>query len=101
MPQMTVSVPHTLGQEEATTRLNKKLVEIKEKHQYEVRDLVETRPDPHSLAFSFKALGFAVSGRCKSLPDAVTMDLDLPFAAMIVKGMIERQIRSELEAVLA
>ena len=101
MPQMTISVPHTLGQEEATARLNRKLEEIKVKHQYEVRDLVETRPDPNTLNFSFKAFGFAVSGACAAKPAEVVMDLELPFAAMMIKGMIESQIKSELGAVLA
>ncbi len=101
MPQMIVSVSHPLDQEEATARLNKKLLEIKEKHQYEVRDLIETRPDPHTLKFSFKAFGFGVSGICESKPGEVRMDLDLPFAAMVIRGMIESQVKSELKAVLA
>ena len=101
MPQMSVTVPHALGQEKATERLNEKLEQIKEKHQYEVRDLVETRPDPHTLRFSFKALGFGVSGECFSRPDSVTIDLDLPVAAMLVQPMIRSQLIRELTSVLS
>lgn len=100
MPQMIVTVPHALGQEEATARLTKKMEEVKAKHLYAVQDLVETWPDPNTLEFSFKALGFAVSGHCSSKPDAVTLDLDLPVAAVLVKGMIEAEIKKELRSVL-
>ncbi|MGL4943030.1 MAG: polyhydroxyalkanoic acid system family protein [Thermoguttaceae bacterium] len=97
---MTVTVPHTLGQDEATRRLNEKLTQVKEKHLYDVRDLRETWPDPHTLEFHFKALGFAVDGRCLSRASDVTIDVELPFAAMMVKGMIESQLKSELSQVL-
>lgn len=100
MPHMSVTVPHTLGQDEATRRLNAKLVQVKEKHLYEVRDLRETWIDPHTLEFHFKALGFAVDGQCASRPSEVVIDVELPFAAMIVKGMIESQLTSELTQVL-
>lgn len=100
MPQMLITKPHALGQEEATRRLNVKAEQIKEKHQYDVRELVETRPDPNTLVFSAKILGFAVSGTCESRPDEVVMNLDLPVAAMVVWGMIESQIHTELAAVL-
>lgn len=100
MPQMIVTVPHQLGQDEATRRLTQKLAQVKEKHLYEVRDLKENWADPNTLQFQFKALGFAVDGKCQANAQNVTIDVNLPFAAMMVKGMIESQIKSELTQVL-
>ena len=53
------------------------------------------------LEFAFKAMGMAVSGTVKVEESAVRLDAKIPMAAMMFKGMIEQQIRKELDGVLA
>lgn len=97
---MTISVPHQLGQDEATRRLKEKHAEIKEKHTYTVTDLTETWTSPNSMAFAFKVLGFSLTGNVESLDEAVSIAVDLPVAAMLMKGTIESEIKKELTQVL-
>jgi hypothetical protein len=100
MPTLNVTIAHQLPQAEATERLKQKRTEIKEQHTYTVTDLKETWTTSHSLDFSFKILGFSLTGSAESLESSVHIMVDLPAAALIMKGTIESQIRRELEQVL-
>ncbi len=100
MPMMTISMPHSLGQEEATRRLKAKHAEIKEKHTYTVTDLKETWTSPNAMEFAFKVLGFALTGSVESTEENVAITVDLPVAAMLMKGTIENEIKKELSQVL-
>ncbi len=100
MPHITIAAPHLLGQEEATRRLKNKLQAIKEQKTYTVTDVVETWPDPHSMEFSFRVYTFSLTGSVRSLPDNVTISVDLPVVAMMFQGTIEDQVRKELSSLL-
>lgn len=101
MPLVNISMPHRLGREEATRRLKEKHAEIKSKHTYTVTDLTETWTSPDSMDFAFKVYGFSLTGNVESKDDSVDIAVDLPVAAMIVKGTIESEIKKELGQVLA
>jgi hypothetical protein len=101
MPTLNVSVSHKLAQPEATERLKKKQAEIKEQNTYTVSDLKETWTTPHTLEFSFKILGFSLTGTVESLESSVQIVVALPAAALLMKGTIESQVRKELEQVLS
>ena len=101
MPTLNVTVDHQLAQAEATERLMKKRTEIKEQHTYTVTDLKETWTTPDILDFSFKILGFSLTGKVESLESSVRITVTLPAAALMMKGTIENQVRRELELVLA
>ena len=49
----------------------------------------------------FKAMGFKVGGTLAVEDTAANLDIDLPLAAMMVKGMIEQRVRQEIGTVLA
>jgi len=100
MPTLNVTVTHQLPQAEATERLKQKRTEIKEQHTYTVSDLKETWTTPNSLDFSFKILGFSLTGTVESLDSSVHISVALPAAALMMKGTIESQVRRELEQVL-
>jgi hypothetical protein len=100
MPQLQMEVPHTLGQEEATKRLKDKFGLAKQMYQQHVSDLREEWTD-HTLAFGFRAVGMAVPGTLAVEPSAVRIVAELPWAAMLAKGMIEQRIRQELGQILA
>ncbi len=101
MPLLSVTMPHSLGKEEATRRLKLKHDEIKEKHTYTISDLKENWTSPHSMDFAFKVLGFSLTGGVKSTDDNVNISVDLPTIAMMMKGTIESEIKKELSQVLA
>ena len=98
---MTVSVPHQLSQDEATRRLKEKKEEIQQLHTYTVTDLTENWTDPNSMDFAFKVFGFSLTGSVKSLKDAVNIAVDLPIAAMPLRGTIQSQVEKELTQVLS
>jgi hypothetical protein len=101
MPHLSVTQKHNLSLDEATERLKKKRTEIQEKQTYTITDLKEVWTSPHTLDFAFKILGFSITGTVASQPSAVTITVDLPFAAMMLQGTIESQVRQELAKVLA
>ena len=101
MPDLNITVSHQLTRAEASERLKKKQTEIKEQHTYTVTDLKETWTTPDTLDFSFKILGFSLTGSVESLESSVRITVALPAAALMIKGTIESQVRRELEQVLS
>lgn len=100
MPKLSVSVPHTLSQEEATRRLQGHFQEAFQKFQDHVQDY-EEQWEGNRLQFRFTTFGFGIQGNVNSDPSEVRVNADLPLAAMMFKGMIEQQIREELSRALA
>jgi hypothetical protein len=100
MPQLTLEVPHNLGRDEATRRLKEKFDFARETFKGQVSDLHEEWKD-QTLTFGFKAVGMAVSGTVAVEDALVRLTAELPWAAMLAKGMIEQRARQELGQVLA
>jgi len=96
MPQLSMQIPHSLGREEATRRVKEQLP----KAQSQVTDFSEQWQD-HTLTFHFKAMGFKVGGTLAMEDSSANLHVDLPLAAMMVKGIIEQRVRQELGTVLA
>ena len=90
-----MQIPHTLGREEAARRIK----ELIPKARGLVTDLDEQWRD-HTLSFQFKAMGFKVGGNMAVEDTVVNLDIELPLAAMMVKGTIEQRVRQELGTVL-
>jgi putative polyhydroxyalkanoate system protein len=95
MPKLTISVPHALGQEAATERLQGILEKMKERYQSQISDLEESWQG-NVLSFGFKTFGFAIKGTMDVQPTEVKVDCDLPFAAMMFKGKIEQELKTTL-----
>lgn len=100
MPSLSITVPHTLGAEEALARLKSLFENIKERHADKVSNL-EEQWDGNRLSYGFSTYGFAIKGDLDVAPDAVVINGSLPFAAMMFKGKIEQSVREELEKRLA
>ncbi len=77
-----------------------KLEQIKKEHTYTVTDLTETWPDPYTMEFAFKVLGFSLTGNVAATEDAVRISVDLPVAAMLMQKTIESQVTKELTQLL-
>ncbi|MFH1921260.1 MAG: polyhydroxyalkanoic acid system family protein [Planctomycetota bacterium] len=100
MPSLTVAVPHTLDQQEATQRLRVQTGNVKDRFGGQVADLAEEW-DGDVLNFGFTTFGVKVQGTVTSGESQVEVALQLPYAAMLLRGAIEKQIRGELEKTLA
>ena len=100
MPTLTVAVPHALGQQEAVGRLKEQFGNVKDRFGDQVSDLEEAW-DGDALRFGFKTYGIRVQGTVTVGDADVTVAAELPHAAMLFRGTIEKQIGSELEKMLA
>ena len=100
MPKMAVEVPHSLGLEEALKRVNDFLPKVREHFKGQVSNLEESWVG-NVLNYSFSTFGFGVKGKMAVEENAVKIDQDLPFAAMMFKGKIEESLRKELQNLLA
>lgn len=100
MPKLEIVVSHTLPPNEATKRVQTLLGEVKTQFSDKISDLRE-HWNGNTGTFSFKAMGFAVSGTLTVRQREVQLVGDLPFAALIFKKKIETTIRDEAERKLA
>ncbi len=99
MPKLTFTVPEGLSAEEAVSRLHQFLPSIRDRYKDQVKDLDESW-DGNTLTFSFKTMGINFKGTVEAVDKQVNVNIDLPFAAMMVKGRIEQEIRGGLERLL-
>jgi hypothetical protein len=90
-----MQVPHTLGRDEATRRIKEQLPKARSL----TTDFDEQWQD-HTLTFRFTAMGFQVGGVLAVEETVANVEVDLPLAAMFVKGTIEQRVRQELGTVL-
>ncbi len=100
MARLTMDVSHQLGLEEALRRLRDKLESVRDQFGGQVSDFREEWCD-NELAFHFSAVGMQIAGKVSVEPANVKVAADLPFAAAMFKGLIEKRVRDELDAVLA
>ena len=100
MPRIQIEVPHQLGREIAIERLKNLAPQLKEKYP-EFANNIQEEWDDQTLRFSFGAFGASIVGETEVQEASVQSRLELPMAAMILRGRIEKTIREELESVLA
>ena len=99
MPKINLNSPHTLSQEDATSRLQRFSESLQSKFSDQVKDLEQSWEGDH-LNFSFKTFGIALAGRIESQPNNLALQLELPFTAMMFKGKIESTIKGQLEQLM-
>jgi hypothetical protein len=99
MPSLTVQVAHQLGQAGAQAALQNFFTANESTVTQQVTDL-EQSWHGNILDYAFKTMGMKVSGTLDVQPDSVKVVTQLPLAAMLVKGMIETQLREKLTKVL-
>lgn len=100
MPKTTVVIPHTLGQDEALNRIKNLLADMKERHGNQISDLKENWTADGGT-FSFKAMGFKISGAMAVSDADVKIDGEFPWAAKPFQGQIEGAIRERAARLLA
>jgi hypothetical protein len=100
MPKLNLVVPHNLEQQDAQARVQGYLAKLKHVYPDRVSNLQEEWVG-NALKFAFSAMGMGVKGTMTVNDKDVTVDGDLPFAAMMFKGKIENGMRDELTRVLS
>lgn len=97
MPKVAVAVPHNSDPGEAMT----KVAPVLEKTvaDFQGHDLEITQQET-SADFKFKSLAFTIGGRTFADAENVTVEIDLPFAAMMYKDTVEKAVRKNLTAAL-
>lgn len=99
MPSISLNVPHALAPEEALKRIKNLVKDMKKKFGDKVTDVEEQWEDMHGT-FSFRAMGFTVSGTLDIHDDAVELNGTLPWAALPLRGKIEDTIKEQAEKLL-
>jgi len=100
MPDIKLSVPHKLSPEEARQRITKLISETKSQFGNSVSDVKESWVDNRGT-FSFRAMGFSVSGNLQVEPSTVEVEINLPFAALPFKSRAEKEISNRAKELLA
>ncbi len=100
MPRLDIEATHSLGEEEALRPMKGKMDMLKHTFRDRFSDLREEW-NGSSLSFAFKAAGMKVAGTITADDSQVKLAAQLPFAAMMFKGMIKTRVDRELGKLLA
>jgi hypothetical protein len=100
MPKIHLSVPHALGEEEAKKRVVNLLADSRAQFGGHISDITEAWTGCVD-SFSFRALGFSVTGKLEVQAIQLVIDIDLPFAALPFKGRVESEILTHARQLLA
>ncbi len=101
MAKFNVVVIHEIHRELAVTRLRGFSEKMRDQAPVELTDLKEAWDELGNLEFSFKALGFEVSGSMVTCENKITVIGNLPFAALPFRGAIETQIADKVREAIA
>lgn len=99
MGQLSVSIPHKLGQANAVTKLKELIPKLKREHGSEISDVWQEWQGS-SAEFGFRTRGFDISGRLTVHDRSVTITGKLPFLVSMFSDRIEDAIRSEAAKLL-
>jgi hypothetical protein len=94
-----MEIPHALSADEAKGRLERMAESLQSRYGDQVKDMNQSWAG-NLLAFGFKTMGMRFDGTVGVEDNKVVLNGDLPFAAMMFKGKIESEIKSQLERLL-
>jgi Putative polyhydroxyalkanoic acid system protein (PHA_gran_rgn) len=100
MPNVNVSIPYSIPQDEALSRIHARIGEIKAQYSGQVSNLTENWYG-YSGALSGSSHGFTVLGNLVVSPSLVTVVIELPFIAFACQTQVEAGVRDELTKLLA
>jgi hypothetical protein len=100
MPGFVTEIQHQLGKEAATEKLRNFLAQVKERYADQVSEVDGTWQD-NVLSYRLTTYGIKIDGTLTVEDDVVTLQGNLPLAAMIFKGRITESMRGALERALA
>ena len=96
---ITITIPHKLTQDQARTRLQSGIIDLKGKYGDKVANMQEDW-NGNNMAFRLSAMGQAITGRVDVQPDAVKLDVDLPWMLAMLAGKFKPQVEQEARKML-
>jgi len=99
MPDMTASIPHQLTRAEAKRRIQEHVGIVRQQHGSVLMNLKETWTGD-AMAFSFSAMGQAISGRLNVDDQAVHVTVALPWLLSMIAESIKPKIVEQGRIVL-
>jgi hypothetical protein len=100
MPKINLSVPHNLSQDDAKNRITSAIADCRTNFAGPLSNVTECWTG-YTNAFSFKAMGFFVSGQLHVQPGQLHVQIHLPLAAYPCKPRIECEILAHVRQLLA
>ncbi|MEJ0104130.1 MAG: polyhydroxyalkanoic acid system family protein [Bacteroidota bacterium] len=100
MPELNISIPHQLSQQEALQRVKTLLEKVTSQHGDKISNLQQEWTDNKGV-FSFLVMGFSVSGALAVHESTVELNSDIPLAAVLFKNKIKSVIEEEGGKLLA
>lgn len=100
MPKFCSQVSHQLTRKEAQSKLQSFSEHIRESYQGQLTDMEESWDESGNLCFAFKVMGLKIDGKMEVSDSHATVNGTIPFAAVVFKGEIEKQISNELNRAL-
>jgi len=99
MPQLTVSVEHNLGKEEATKRIRDAVHDAKCRLSDTITDVRECWEDGTAW-FSFRVKGISVQGTLNVEPLRIKLQSKFPRGALLFKKKAEKDIERKARRLL-
>lgn len=99
MPSLNVSIPHHLTENDAILRMKNLFREVVSEYAGTIGDLQEEWTG-NSGHVKFSAMGMPLYGTVFVTPSQVDITAELPFTAMMFKGMIESTLREKASKLL-
>ncbi len=100
MASLEFSVPYSIPQEEALSRIKNLLTETKKEHGDKIKNLNETW-EGNTGTFSFIAMGYDLAGTLAVEPGNVHLNAQIPFAVSLFKGAIIKAITEKANQLLS
>lgn len=91
---ISISIPHRLTQEEARTRLQSGVADLRTKFAGNVTSVQETWTG-NRMDFRLSAMGQAITGRVDVQAEAVKIDIDLPWLIATLAEKFRPKIEQE------
>ena len=96
---ITITVPHRLTQQQARERLESGIADLRTKHSGKLAS-VQEEWNGNQLDFRLAAMGQSVTGRLDVLPNAVKIDVDLPWLLAAFAEKFRPQVEAEAKKML-
>ncbi len=100
MPTLSVVVPHELEKQTAVAKLKMYSLQVQDDFAAHVSHVEETWSADGVATFSFNIFGFRISGTTATRESDVHVRLQLPFAAIPIRGLIEKEIVNRVQSAL-
>ncbi len=91
MPNLTITIPHQLGRDEAKRRIGEQAVQLQSQHGG-MLERVEQRWEGDTLHFLVAAVGQSISGTLRVAEQNVHLEVELPWMLAMLAGTVKKQI---------